>query len=102
VPTVFTDATQYPSLADLTGDFVYARLMRSEAGEADGYPSEALDAWAERAREWAQGKDLAELPHSGAVQADSGPREVFVFFISSAKERNPSAAMALQTRIDQT
>jgi len=29
VPTVFTDSPDYPSLADLSGDFSYARLMRS-------------------------------------------------------------------------
>jgi uncharacterized protein YecE (DUF72 family) len=100
VPTVFTDATQYPSFADLTGDFVYARLMRSAAGEPDGYPADALAAWAGRACGWAQGKDLAELPHAAALQPEGGPREVFIFFIGSAKERNPAAAMALQARID--
>ena len=100
VPTVFTDAPRYPSIADLSGDFVYARLMRSAASEPDGYPSDALDAWAERTRAWAQGKDLAELPHAGATQPDGRSRDVFIFFISSAKERNPAAAMALQARID--
>jgi uncharacterized protein YecE (DUF72 family) len=102
VPTVFTDATRYPSFADLTGDFVYARLMRSVAEEPAGYPPAALDAWCERARAWAQGKDPAELPHAGALLPDGPPREVFVFFISSAKERNPAAALALQARIDET
>jgi len=100
VPTVFTDATQYPSFADLTGDFVYARLMRSKADESDGYPSAELDAWAEHARGWAQGKDPAALPHASTPQADTAPKEVFIFFISSAKERNPAAAMALQARVD--
>jgi uncharacterized protein YecE (DUF72 family) len=107
VPTVFTDATQYPSFADLTGtapggNFVYARLMRSAADEPAGYPPGALDAWAQRARDWAQGKDLAGLPHAGALQPQGAPREVFIFFIGSAKERNPAAAMALQARIDST
>jgi uncharacterized protein YecE (DUF72 family) len=101
VPTVFTDATSYPSFADLTGGFVYARLMRSAGDEPDGYPAEALDAWADRARAWAQGEDVADLPHAGARRPDDAPREVFIFFISSAKERNPAAAMALQARIDQ-
>ncbi|HET6806197.1 MAG TPA: DUF72 domain-containing protein [Frateuria sp.] len=100
VPTVFTDATQYPSLADLTGDFVYARLMRSAADEPEGYPAAALDAWAERAGAWARGQDPAELPHAAALQSQGRSREVFIFFISSAKERNPAAAMALQARID--
>lgn len=99
VPTVFTDAAKYPSLADLTGDFVYARLMRSAADEPTGYPTAALATWAERARDWAMGKDLPELPHAGALLPEGTPREVFIFFISSAKERNPAAAAALQARI---
>ena len=102
IPTVFTDADKYPSFADLTGAFVYARLMRSASDEPDGYTSDALDTWATRARAWAQGKDLAELPHAGALQPDGPAREVFIFFISSAKERNPAAAMALQARIDRS
>ena len=100
VPTVFTDASKYPSFADLTGDFVYARLMRSAADEPDGYPSAALDDWAEQASAWAQGKDTAGLPHASTSQPDGAPRDVFIFFISSAKERNPAAAMALQARVD--
>lgn len=100
IPTVFTDSPTYPSLADLTGDFAYARLMRSEAGIATGYPDEMLDAWAGRARRWAAGEDLADLPHAAGLQPAAGPREVFVFFISAAKERNPAAAMALQKRVD--
>ncbi|HEV2621680.1 MAG TPA: DUF72 domain-containing protein [Frateuria sp.] len=100
VPTVFTDAAQYPSFADLTGLFVYARLMRSATDEPLGYPPGALDTWAEHAHAWAQGKDPAELPHASALQPDGAPREVFIFFISAAKARNPAAAMALQARVD--
>lgn len=102
IPTVFTDADKYPSFADLTGDFVYARLMRSASDEPDGYTSEALDTWARRAHAWAQGKDPADLPHASAALPDGAPREVFIFFISSAKERNPAAAMALQARVDRS
>lgn len=100
LPTVFTDATQYPSLADRTGPFVYARLMRSEPDQASGYPPAALDAWADRARRWAAGEDPAELPHVGAVEPDGPSCDVFVFFIGSAKQNNPAAAMALQARVD--
>ncbi|HEY8681843.1 MAG TPA: DUF72 domain-containing protein [Rhodanobacter sp.] len=100
VPTVFTDSPDYPSLADLTGDFTYARLMRSADGIPDGYAPAALDRWAEHARSWATGHDIDGLPHAAALQPASRPRDVFVFFISSAKQRNPAAAMALQSRID--
>ncbi|MFC5741002.1 DUF72 domain-containing protein [Dyella tabacisoli] len=100
IPTVFTDSPDYPSLADQTGDFTYARLMRSEANVDTGYSAAALDDWAARAQRWAAGKDVAELPHVTAAPAIGQARDVFVFFISSAKHRNPAAAMALQSRID--
>lgn len=100
IPTVFTDSPQYPSLADLTGDFAYARLMRSESHIDTGYASNDLDTWAARARLWAEGGDPPELPHVAAPKPAQGPRDVFIYFISSAKERNPAAAMALQQRVD--
>jgi uncharacterized protein YecE (DUF72 family) len=100
VPTVFTDATQYPSFADPTGPFIYARLMRSADDQTQGYAPAALDQWADRARAWANGEDPAGLPHVGAARSAGAAREVLIFFIGSAKHRNPAAAMALQARID--
>jgi uncharacterized protein YecE (DUF72 family) len=100
VPTVFTDSPDYPSLADLTGDFSYARLMRSADGIPTGYAPDELDRWAAHARNWASGNDIGELPHVAAQKPQAQPRDVFVFFISSAKHRNPAAAMALQSRVD--
>jgi len=102
VPTVFTDSLDYPSLADITGDFTYARLMRSADEKPTGYAPSALGHWADQAKSWAAGNDIRELPHAGAVQRKGHPRDVFIFFISSAKHRNPAAALALQSRIDGT
>ncbi|SFK81823.1 DUF72 domain-containing protein [Lysobacter sp. cf310] len=100
IATVYTDSSDYPSLADITGDFVYARLMRSRADVASGYPDAELDAWARRAREWATGGDPADLAHVDAVgAAGARPREVYLYFISAAKARNPAAAMALLQRL---
>ncbi len=98
VATVFTDSTDYPSFADLTADFVYARLMRSQPIES-GYPPKELDLWAERARAWSRGEDIADLPRVGGPAPALPRRDVFVYFISSAKERNPAAAMALIRRL---
>jgi uncharacterized protein YecE (DUF72 family) len=101
LPTVFTDSPDYPSFADSTGDFVYARLMRSRSEIATGYDSAELDAWAGRARAWASGATPADLPHvtKNAPAAADMPRDVFLYFISAAKERNPAAAMALLERL---
>jgi uncharacterized protein YecE (DUF72 family) len=99
-PTVFTDSPDYPSFADITGDFVYARLMRSAADIPTGYAPAELNAWATRARQWAEGGTPEDLPHVQKTAAAKKPRDVFIYFISAAKERNPAAAMALQERID--
>lgn len=93
--TVFTDSAEYPSFADVTADFVYARLMRSQSGIPTGYPPEELQAWATRAHTWAEGGTPPDLPVLADIAQPRVRREVFVFFISAAKERNPDAAMTL-------
>jgi uncharacterized protein YecE (DUF72 family) len=100
LPTVFTDSPKYPSLADLTGEFVYARLMRSEAELAIGYDAKALDAWAARVKAWADGGEPDDLPRIGSASTETtAPRDVFLYFINGAKERAPAAAMALLQRL---
>jgi uncharacterized protein YecE (DUF72 family) len=97
---VFTDSSEYPNFADVTGVFAYARLMRSRDSERHGYPAGELDAWAGRAQRWHQGGEPDDLPRvSSEGRTASAPRDVFVYFISAAKARNPAAAMALQERI---
>ncbi|VTU34589.1 hypothetical protein SRS16CHR_05519 [Variovorax sp. SRS16] len=101
VATVFTDSDKFPSFADLTGDFVYARLMNSDPAHKNGYAPKALDAWAEAAKTWAAGGKPKALPHveeqkiAGAVRE----RDVFVYFINGAKEKAPAAAGALIERL---
>jgi len=95
IAAVFTDSEEHPSFADITGDFVYARLMRSQPGVVTGYAPPDIARWAECVRRWAGGDDPAELPHIDPAQATAKPRDIFVYFISAAKERNPAAAMAL-------
>lgn len=95
VATVFTDSPDHPSFADLTGPFVYARLMRSESKEKNGYKSKDLKSWAGRAATWAEGGDPKDLPHIGKPAPKASARDVFIYFISAAKERNPAAAVAL-------
>jgi uncharacterized protein YecE (DUF72 family) len=97
--TVFADSDEHPLFADLTGDFVYARLMRSDSSLASGYAPAALDRWAERAKLWASGGEPADLPRAEGQPAAGGPRDVFMFVISGAKERAPAAAMELLKRL---
>ena len=99
IATVFTDSPKYPSFADVTGDFVYLRLMRSQASIASGYAVAALDEWATRVRLWANGSEPDDVPRLVPPLAGENPRDVFVYFISAAKERNPAAAMGLLARL---
>ena len=97
VATVFADSDDYPSFADVTGDFVYARLMRCQSACESGYPAAAIGAWAGRAQAWRDGGDAAELPRveEAVAAAPKAGRDVFMFFISGAKERAPAAATAM-------
>lgn len=98
--TVFTDSEKFPSFADITSDFVYARLMRSNAKLKNGYAPKLLDAWAEHAQAWARGEMPPTLPRIETRDAPARQRDVFVFFINGDKQRAPAAATALLARVD--
>jgi len=104
VATVFADSDDYPSFADPSADFIYARLMKTESGLPTGYGPERIDFWAACARQWAAGAEpggIHRLEPAAAV-ASVTPRDVFMFFISGAKERAPAAAMATLAVLGQT
>ena len=97
--TVFSDSDDYPSFADLTGDFLYARLMRTEPVHAAGVEPRVLDALAQCAVSWRRGEEPEGLPRVEPAVAGAAARDVFLFFISGAKEKAPAAAMALLQRL---
>jgi len=99
VATVCTDSPGYPHIADLTADFVYARLMRAQADEPAGYAPGQLDAWARRVTTWARGEAPADLPLIDGAPPPAAARDVFVYFIGAAKARNPAAALGLIKRL---
>lgn len=71
----------WPQIDEPTADFTYARLMSSREEEPTGMTAAELDAAAAQARAWAKRGD------------------VFAYFISGAKVRNPAAAQALIERV---
>ncbi|MBC6982215.1 DUF72 domain-containing protein [Caulobacter sp. 17J80-11] len=81
VYAVDDEEPNWPRIDQPTADFTYARLMSSREDEPTGMTAAELDAAAKQAEGWAKRGD------------------VFAYFISGAKVRNPSAAVALIERV---
>ena len=77
IAVVTVESEKHPLIAEPTADFSYARLELTQADEPTGYPKPALKKWLKTARDWEKSGD------------------VYLYFISGAKERNPAAAMAM-------
>ncbi len=77
VAVVTVESEKHPLIVEPTADFTYARLELTQADDPTGYAKPALKKWLKTARDWEK----------------SG--EVFLYFISGAKERNPAAAQAM-------
>ena len=72
----------YPRIQARTAPFSYLRVMGTKSSAPQGYAPDALARWRERAQ---------TLGRDG---------DVFLYFISGAKERNPQAARALLAALE--
>ncbi len=77
VAVVEAGDSDYPRIQARTAPFSYLRVMGAKASAPKGYAPAALARWRERAQALARDGD------------------VYFYFISGAKERNPQAALAL-------
>jgi uncharacterized protein YecE (DUF72 family) len=77
VAIVYAKEETFPEIDEATADFTYARLMSSREDLDNGIDPKELKHWVRKARAWAKRGD------------------VFIYFISGAKVRNPAAAQAL-------
>jgi uncharacterized protein YecE (DUF72 family) len=103
VPVVFAEHHTYPAIADVTGDFVYARLQKGKDEIETCYPPKDLGAWAKRAQIWAEGGQPDDLPMIDAGhKLRASPRDVFVYFITEGKVRAPAGAAAFMQRIGES
>jgi uncharacterized protein YecE (DUF72 family) len=76
--------SKFPDIDEATADFSYLRIMGTKASQAKGYAAAALTRWAKAAQKLAASKPA---------------RDVYLYVISGAKERNPAAAQALIEKI---
>src|SRR5262249_47705830 len=74
---VYAKDIDFPEIDEPTADFTYARLMSSREDLETGVDKKELAHWVEKAETWARRGD------------------VYIYFISGAKVRNPAAAKAL-------
>ncbi len=81
---VYAEDADFPKIRHEAAGFAVARLMQTKSEELQGYPQAQIDRFARMVRNWSKEQD------------------VYVFFISGAKERNPAAAMALQEKLGLT
>jgi uncharacterized protein YecE (DUF72 family) len=100
VAVALVESDKHPLIADVTADFVYARLQRTSEKNRAGYAPRLLDDWAERARTWADGRTPDDLGTIAGTMPPKAKRDVFLYVISGAKVRAPAAAMALIERLD--
>jgi uncharacterized protein YecE (DUF72 family) len=99
IAVVYADHATYPAIADVTADFVYARLQTGQDEVKTAYPPKALDAWAGRFKLWAKGGEPDDLPRIDKTPAKKQPRDVFAYVIHEGKIRAPAGAMALIARV---
>jgi uncharacterized protein YecE (DUF72 family) len=98
IPVVFAEHATYPGIADVVGDFVYARLQKGNDDIATCYPPKQLDEWANRLQLWAGGGEPDDLPRVAAASAPKRPRDVYAYVIHEGKVRAPAGAMELIER----
>jgi uncharacterized protein YecE (DUF72 family) len=96
---VFTDHARYPNVADVTADFVYARLQQGKDDVPTAYAPKAIAEWSGRLQEWAKGDAPGDLPRLAPPPRKGKPRDVFAYVIHEGKLRAPAGAMALIERL---
>jgi uncharacterized protein YecE (DUF72 family) len=74
---VYVEDDEFPKIRHEGSSFAVARLMQTKSDQAAGYPRAEIDRFAKMFADWSRSQD------------------VYAFFISGAKERNPAAAMKL-------
>jgi uncharacterized protein YecE (DUF72 family) len=99
VAPVLVESDKHPLIADVTSDFIYARLQRTSEKEKAGYSARSLDEWAKRAQTFADGGAPDDLATIAQASPEPARRDVFIYMISGAKVRAPAAAMALIERL---
>lgn len=89
-------AGKWPYAEDVTSDFMYLRLHGDSKLYVSGYTEEAISEWADRIRQWKNGRQPGD---ARLITERAGPvegRDVFVYFDNDAKVKAPRDAKRLR------
>ncbi|WP_117191160.1 DUF72 domain-containing protein [Rhizobium terrae] len=101
IAPVCADHFDYPMIADVTADFVYARLQKGSDDIKTCYAEPDMKAWAKRLTTWAEGGVPDDLPLVDEKhKPKKEPRDVFAFFIHEGKVNAPYGAMAMRDLLE--
>ncbi|WP_439894165.1 DUF72 domain-containing protein (plasmid) [Ralstonia sp. 25C] len=89
----------WPYLEDVTSDFVYLRLHGADALYSGAYSDDALDHWAARIRQWADGGEPADAQRAGVPVRQHIHRDVYCYFDNDKKVQAPFDAHRLLERL---
>lgn len=93
-------AGRWPFLEDVTSDFVYVRLHGDKKLYESGYTDAALDRWAQRIREWRDGRHPLNAKLVAPPPRRAKRRDVYVYFDNDVKVHAPYDAMSLAARVE--
>ena len=101
IAPVCADHFDYPMIADVTADFVYARLQKGSDEIKTCYAEADMKTWAKRLETWSEGGVPDDLPLiDGKREVKKEPRDVFAFFIHEGKVNAPYGAMAMRELLE--
>ena len=94
VAVVFADSDDYPMIADVTADFVYARHAEGRTRSTRRATASATStAWRSSPRCGRPAASRTTFRASAQAKAEEGKRDAFIYMIAGDKVRAPAAAM---------
>ncbi|MGH7178445.1 MAG: DUF72 domain-containing protein [Tepidisphaeraceae bacterium] len=102
IAIVIADAAgKWPSIEDITADFLYLRLHGDKELYVSGYTDDAIQRWADRINKWRTRSmpSDARLTFPDLSKRPPRCRAIFVYFDTDVKVRSPLNAVELSRRL---
>jgi len=90
-PVVFAEHGKYPAIADVVGDFVYARLQKGNDELKTCYPPKQTRCLGKAVSNLGRRRRADDLTRVDPAKANKAPRDVFAYVIHEGKCAPPPA-----------